>query len=877
MKPEKWARRVRWSLIVSSVFLTVWYGSQPTAHSLLWGLSPRRLMVLGVAWGITGLFYYRGHQVINRFSQRWVSVWQKREWWALLFIIFSLLASVSPSAFDYGYRAVWEGVRPFWLWLAWNVGVGLWFSARWRPRLSARRGWPWIAVWGGLLFIVLVAVRWGGQMAVTWQGVGVPVTAGWVWLSVAFTAIVLWWVKRFPSRAGMWLSVGIWALAVGVWMGTSPAYSYFRTPELPPHDVAYPTSDAAAFDLVSWQGMQGYGYYPTKWYPRGNPFYRKVGFIGILTTFHLITTDYVFYEWLVVAILALTPVLLFWIVWRGYRWEAGFLLALLMIGQEYNAIHAGELVHTTSHVRLLMSEPWMRLWLVLLVAVVVVLYRHYHLRGWHAVAMGATLGFAFLVRAETMVLLLGWPFVMWGISRLSSKNPQISVRQRWTMVVLFIVGVGSVFLPWMGRSVVLSSHLPPSHPAYRTPWFFWYQINGSLSPEYRNEVFPTSWFPYQNGLLGLGKAMASPLSRPVTSEHQSNIGNSPSGSYGTMIKGIANLAMRNALASVLALPPTVEIAPLADTLNTSPFWRTKRLFSFQWGWSAWLMLAANLGLLAVGLVSLWKDSEEARLLLLTVLFVWGVYLVAVALPRSSGGRYIVPVNWAPLLFYAVGLARVVAWGGAYLRGHEVQRVVFNSGQTLEKIFRAPRWWALLSIGLSWWVVALEFGAMGWVAYSGQTTPPRWQVPSSEDVFRRMDDLALWDAVPWSREEIEKSIQHETVEEQWGFLYHPFYFAPGMQCEDLCGFHEIEHPTLFFHSIFVFGRDRFYITLPEGVDEMQALTRLENNSESIVFYCSSSTQRMGHYRKAILMIAIPQEGDPVVLASPAASPADACAP
>ena len=868
-------QRVLLSLVVSSVFLTAWYAFQPTAHSVLWGLSPRRLVVLGGVWGATWAFY----RVPRQLSETWVRV-EGRRWWAALFIVASLLASVSPSIFDYSYRATWEGLRPFWLWLAWNLGVGLWFFGHWRPRLVFPRRWLWIGVWSALLLMVLLFVKWGGQMSVAWQGVGVPVTAGWVWFSVIMAAAAAWLVRRLPSRAGLWLSVGIWVLAVGVWMGTSPAYSYFRTPELPPHNVAYPASDAAAFDLMSWQGVEGYGYYPTKRFPWGNPFYRKLGFIGILSTFHLVTSNYARYEWLVLVVLALTPVLLFWVVWRSYRWEAGLLLALLMIGQEYNAIHAGELVHTTSHVRLLMSEPWMRLWLVMFAAVVVLLYRRYHLRGWQSVAVGSTLGFAFLVRAEAMLLLVGWPAAWMVIERLIKPRRWKRDARRWLAVIFFVFGIGVVFLPWMGRSVVLTSHLRPQSPAYRTPWFFWYQIKAPFSPEYRDAVFPTSWFPSQNVFFTItaGKAMAAPRSRVVASERQPDIGNTASKDYGTVIKGIVNLAVRNALASILALPPTVEIAPLADTLNTSPFWRTKRLFSFQWGWFAWLMLVFNVGVLAMGMVNLWQDSEESRLLLLTVLFVWGGYLLAVALPRSSGGRYIVPVNWIPLLFYAVGLARLTEWGGEYLRGCEIHRIILPSRPVLGGTLRHARWWALLSIGLSWWVVVLEFGAMGWVVYRGQATPPRWHVASPKDVFGRMDDLALWDALPWSRDEMEEAVrQGNVVKETWGFLYHPFYFAPGMQCEDLCGFHKIEHPALFFHSIFALGRGRFYITLPEGAGEMQALTRLENNNESIIFYCSSSAQHMGQYHKAILVITVPQEGDPVVLASPAASPADACAP
>jgi len=524
----------------------------------------------------------------------------------------------------------------------------------------------------------------------------------------------------------------------------------------------------------------------------------------------------------------------------------------------------------------LMSEPWLRLGLVFFVTMLVLLYQRHRLHGKQAFAAGAILAFAFLLRAESITVLVGWVlFLLFADFVVGKRQPG---TRKALAVVVFALGVVAVFAPWIGRSVVLTSHFPPSHSFYRTPWFFWYQIRAPLSPEYRQDVFsPTSWLPVDTPLTS-GKVVAarSFAAEPLMASR--GHGDEETSAYGPIIKGISVLFVRNGLASILALPPTVEIAPLGDTLKASPFWRTKRLFSLRWPMSAWVMLALNLAFLAVGMVTLWQHSEESRLLLLVTLFIWGGYLLTVAIPRSSGGRYIVPANWVPLLFYAVGLYRGVKWLVRRLWGGEVQQVlgVALPADVLTTLSRQTRGWVAVVVGLSWWIVALEFGAAGWMAHRGQAQPPRRQPASQDEVLHRLDALKVWDEVPWTRAAVQTALQSGELKAQWGLAYHPLYLAPGTQCEDMCGFQLIEHPTLYFNSIFAWGHGFFYVEIPPGAQAQ--LERMDNGDEALFLYCPK-TQDWGnmHHWQVVLLITVPEEGAPVILASPAASPAEVCAP
>jgi hypothetical protein len=63
-------------------------------------------------------------------------------------------------------------------------------------------------------------------------------------------------------------------------------------------------------------------------------------------------------------------------------------------------------------------------------------------------------------------------------------------------------------------------------------------------------------------------------------------------------------------------------------------------------------------LIAVGLASAWRKTGWAGVMPL-ILFLF--YALALAMARTSGGRYIVAINWVVILYWAAGISQVAVW------------------------------------------------------------------------------------------------------------------------------------------------------------------------------------------------------------------------
>ena len=69
-----------------------------------------------------------------------------------------------------------------------------------------------------------------------------------------------------------------------------------------------------------------------------------------------------------------------------------------------------------------------------------------------------------------------------------------------------------------------------------------------------------------------------------------------------------------------------------------------------------IFLAVNLVILSLGIGSTWKRVGFSALVPFAVFL---FYNLANAFARTSGGRYIVPVDWVIYFYYAIGLIEIV--------------------------------------------------------------------------------------------------------------------------------------------------------------------------------------------------------------------------
>jgi hypothetical protein len=131
--------------------------------------------------------------------------------------------------------------------------------------------------------------------------------------------------------------------------------------------------------------------------------------------------------------------------------------------------------------------------------------------------------------------------------------------------------------------------------------------------------------------------------------------------WGATLSLIAFHYANNLIASTLILPTSPAFHDLTRTIReVSPFWRD---WQGEMSAGAKVMLFIDLLLLSFGLGVSWQKWRLAGLIPLALFL---GYNLATALARTSGGRYIVPVDWVVFFYFALGLVQLCLWGLACL-------------------------------------------------------------------------------------------------------------------------------------------------------------------------------------------------------------------
>jgi hypothetical protein len=120
---------------------------------------------------------------------------------------------------------------------------------------------------------------------------------------------------------------------------------------------------------------------------------------------------------------------------------------------------------------------------------------------------------------------------------------------------------------------------------------------------------------------------------------------------------IGNHLFNNLIASTLVFPMSFRNDSL-DTLVRADGSLWAPGSTLQLTVSQWIWLLVHLLLIAVGVANSRRKTRWAGLIPLVFL---GVYALALAMARTSGGRYIVAINWIVILYWAVGVSQVALW------------------------------------------------------------------------------------------------------------------------------------------------------------------------------------------------------------------------
>lgn len=506
-----------------------------------------------------------------------------------------------------------------------------------------------------------------------WNVQGAPLTeihALLAWLAgVGFLSVLLWAAPRRPQpprRLDLLVGVLLWAVAVGYWLSVPLPESWFVTEPIAPNYAYYPNSDALIYDTTGQSVLVGEPF--KSW---DQPFPRRPLYALFLAGLRTITAqEYLLTAALQAALLAFFPVLIYLLARSLDTRLAGVIAAALVILREGSGIAVSGSI-TVSHSRLLMSDFPNALG-VLLFALLVVLWLRplqeqpaSQPRLALALLAGAVLGTTMLVRPESGVLLVA----AGGIALLVFRGG----LRRWLLgMAVMSLGLGLILAPWIWRNYRLTGQIFLERPGNRLDFLL--------------ERFSQAAPPAPGGTQAqLEEPQASKIARSLLqsgSEPQDGLVDPTFlESFGTHFTHSqtqlalmlpATVRMPEALVGFLAhREPDRFYAQCCTTnsyLRRLPFWFDQPLEGFDLPRQSAIPLLVNLFVLAVGLSTAWQKRRWLGLLPLSFAL---LYIVITALARTSGGRYILAVDWVSIFYFSIGLSQLTLWGLAALTNRTV--------------------------------------------------------------------------------------------------------------------------------------------------------------------------------------------------------------
>ncbi len=591
-----------------------------------------------------------------------------------------------------------------------------------------------------------------------WNEVSIPILAVQMLVAGGLTFLIeigLRWLNqerkaRWPERLLPFL---LWMLAAGIWLAEPMRHSFSHPRPSPPYDEYYPVLDSMVYDLGAQYALIGQGI-------NNNLLTEKPVYMAFLSLLHLVGGQSVrVVSGLQVLILALWPVFLYALGRRLHHRSTGIFVAVLGIFKERNAIAASVEVQTV-HVKMWLTESLTALMLVVVVWWVVRWWQQEQRSISQAVWLGGLLGVAFLLRTNTFLIVL----LLIGLMGIAGP-----MGQRWRMVVFLLIGFLAFVSPWM---------------------VFNRDEQGKTALQLKIEnVLQRYWFQRNDTGASSHRAFAS--RKPTYSiVHSANRSTASVGvslepfSRDSALWSIPSHFLHNQIGSLFVLPVSVRGHSL-EAMVKGPIWEIT--------WSGALraenalLLFMNLGIVALGIAAAW---QRWRVTGLVPALVQITYYFSNALARTSGGRYLVPVDWVVYFYFGLGAIEAV-----HLLLKRTRFVLLNEHPELCMAERKER-------PAGWLMPALAFLLLGGVMPLLTGLPDRYPTLTRAGAFRAVQEQVSLSHLGWTRQQFNHLFRQPQAVVLHGRLLYPRYLAAR---EGLCrrclvldaAFGERDYPRLSF--------------------------------------------------------------------------------
>lgn len=632
----------------------------------------------------------------------------------------------------------------------------------------------------GALLLVFVAIRHFNLGTIPmdhhWNETGVPLTSLQIALSLlfglAFFALKSAVVERKTNmqassilrRVDFIAFFAIWLLASILWVSEPLVDSPYAPGPYPPNNEIYPILDAAIYDTSAEFGLIGQELGGGSRLDK--PFYTF--FLFLLKLLSGGAADR--FQTLLVIVLALFPPLLYLLGQSLHSREAGTVLALMSIFHEVNAIHSTQWFNA-AHVKLTLTEPFMRLMLALLALVLVKAFDRRRENAWLFLCAGGILGLGTLVRYNVWALLPGALILVW-----------IYFWRRWGRALLYSILLFLTFLLSMAGWVIYSESqgFGATFVIDRflsTVWANRYDEVTEPPPVEEEPPAP----PTQQPQEPLPSSTAAPIEEthtPVPAATQAAAAQSTpapppaepgTGRRQTLLERLPPIVyipvqhfFNNINASFLVLPDSLLLDDLDGTLQrkmdfANPAWIIRLDPGQTFTYLVYLLL------IAVGAAAVIQRKGAA---VFVPLFVFFNYLLGTAVALTSGGRYVVATVWVLLLFLSVGITQI-GKGALKLLGLKEAKEVISTEETGRQ--PAKTWPRLLAVLAGFTLFGfLSAYLTGWLNLPDRY-PPREESEIARDILEESHFTA---------NEIEAFLGNEDAMVMEGRVLYPRYYGAG---------------------------------------------------------------------------------------------------
>jgi len=569
-----------------------------------------------------------------------------------------------------------------------------------------------------------------------WYGAGVPILTSQLIIAILSSILFLQLEKKWKSKhSDLIITLLIFVVTAILWAAEPLQKSFLLIGPYPPNHVLYPFVDAALFDMASQFALIGQGIL------NGLPYDRGL-YISFLVYLHSILGQN--YEQIMAVqagLFAIFPALIY-LIGRSLNIRmVAFAVAIVATLRGLNSIAASNMIDLASPKMPLTDFP-SAIGVALVILLTCEWLKKPHEKWHHALMIGGVLGLALMLRTNTLLLLLFIPLYSFLAFSPHWKKWLISCS-------LLMVAMFAVTFPWELRN--------NSHGANMYQFIF-ARIQAVIRERYIPVPAPKTFLPPDQKLEPIILANTRILLElyPATELAQN------SNACKTTLCFVSKHFLHNISMSFLTLPTSPVLDDLRHTVkDAQPYWRPDWDGSLTPSSLGFLVL--NTFFITLGISLAWN---QLRLVGLTPLAVFVFYNISNALARTSGGRYLVPMDWIISIYFLLGVFWLIIWFANAI-GIKWELFSIPTQQDIPQQMPSRNAWSTIAI------LAALFGLGSLIPLSENLHPPRYQnVDMKQTLIDHEQEIAT---AGISTADIDLFLKSSNAELLVGRILYPRYY------------------------------------------------------------------------------------------------------